>query len=342
MLSPLQKLAAQAIVNVFETGRLAGDYGRVTLLPGDPGHLTYGRSQTTLASGNLHLLIKAYCAAQGAYFAAALRPYLERLSARDLSLDDELNLRGLLRQAGADAAMRAAQDAFFDRVYWAPAEQAAAGLKAASALGTAIVYDSHIHGSWAAMRDSTRNQMAGKGPAEAGEHEWFAKYLEVRRAWLAGHPNELLHKTVYRMDAFQGLAAEGRWALELPFTLRGVRFSAEALQAGDTAVTASAAAADEVVLKLEEPQMRGERVRELQRALAARGIAVSGDGVFGAQTDAAVRAFQAKAGLGQDGIVGPATWSALHAGVAASAAAGRVSSPAGRKTSPGRRGRRAR
>jgi chitosanase len=47
MLTDLQTRAAQAIVNVFETGTPRGDYGRVTLLAGDTGHLTYGRSQTT-------------------------------------------------------------------------------------------------------------------------------------------------------------------------------------------------------------------------------------------------------------------------------------------------------
>ena len=60
MLTELQKKAAQAIVNIFETGRAEGEYGKVTLLPGDPGHLTYGKSQTTLTRGNLFLLIKAF------------------------------------------------------------------------------------------------------------------------------------------------------------------------------------------------------------------------------------------------------------------------------------------
>ena len=60
-LAPLQKAAAQAIVNIFETGSVRGDYGEVTLIPGDSGQLTYGRSQTTLASGNLFLLIQDYC-----------------------------------------------------------------------------------------------------------------------------------------------------------------------------------------------------------------------------------------------------------------------------------------
>ena len=40
MLTDPQKQAAQAIVNIFETGRVLGEYGQVTLLTGDTGHLT--------------------------------------------------------------------------------------------------------------------------------------------------------------------------------------------------------------------------------------------------------------------------------------------------------------
>ena len=79
MLTDRQKKAAQVIVNIFETGRAEGHYGQVTLLAGDPGHLTYGRSQTTLASGNLFLLIKAYTECDGAEFGSELREYLPRL-----------------------------------------------------------------------------------------------------------------------------------------------------------------------------------------------------------------------------------------------------------------------
>ena len=76
MLTELQKKAAQAIVNIFETGRAEGEYGKVTLLPGDPGHLTYRKSQTTLTSGNLFLLIKAYTESESAEFAPDLSEFL--------------------------------------------------------------------------------------------------------------------------------------------------------------------------------------------------------------------------------------------------------------------------
>jgi peptidoglycan hydrolase-like protein with peptidoglycan-binding domain len=52
-------------------------------------------------------------------------------------------------------------------------------------------------------------------------------------------------------------------------------------------------------------------VQTLQYLLRARGHSVTVDGIFGPQTDAAVRAFQQQKGLAVDGIVGPQTWSAL-------------------------------
>ena len=59
----------------------------------------------------------------------------------------------------------------------------------------------------------------------------------------------------------------------------------------------------------------GDVVRRLQRALRRTpdlGLVV--DGIFGPQTDQAVRQFQQGAGLAVDGIVGDQTWSvSLHA-----------------------------
>ncbi|AGL16915.1 peptidoglycan-binding protein [Actinoplanes sp. N902-109] len=52
-------------------------------------------------------------------------------------------------------------------------------------------------------------------------------------------------------------------------------------------------------------------VPTVQDLLRARGHTVTVDGIFGPQTDAAVRAFQREKGLGVDGIVGPLTWRAL-------------------------------
>lgn len=56
---------------------------------------------------------------------------------------------------------------------------------------------------------------------------------------------------------------------------------------------------------------QGEAVRELQRRLSVKGFTLNADGIFGAKTAAAVKAFQKAAGLTQDGIAGPNTWAAL-------------------------------
>ena len=57
---------------------------------------------------------------------------------------------------------------------------------------------------------------------------------------------------------------------------------------------------------------RGPEVEALQRALERAGFSPgTPDGVFGARTEAAVRAFQRANGLQADGIVGPRTRAAL-------------------------------
>jgi peptidoglycan hydrolase-like protein with peptidoglycan-binding domain len=59
----------------------------------------------------------------------------------------------------------------------------------------------------------------------------------------------------------------------------------------------------------------GNDVRRLQRALtAALGRTVTIDGIFGSQTDQAVRDYQRSRGLAVDGIVGAQTWDALQHG----------------------------
>jgi peptidoglycan hydrolase-like protein with peptidoglycan-binding domain len=53
--------------------------------------------------------------------------------------------------------------------------------------------------------------------------------------------------------------------------------------------------------------MQGEDVRQVQEAPIAAGINVSADGVFGKDTDNAVRQFQQQKWLTADGVVGVQT-----------------------------------
>jgi len=231
MLTETQKRTIQAIVNVFETGEPAGNYGAITFSQGDVGRLTYGRSQTTLASGGLARLVSAYCSTTGAQQAEDLRSYLVRLEARDRALDEDPQFRTLLIKAAADPAMHRVQDQFFDRMYWDPAIRAAQRLAIETPLGSAVIYDSFIHGAWSRLRDATLARVGIPAPpsdsaAVAGEHVWILEYLRLRRDWLATHPNPLLRRAVYRMDTFLELAGAGNWALTLPIEAHGVPITA--------------------------------------------------------------------------------------------------------------------
>lgn len=308
-ITELQKAAAQAIVNIFETGSVRGEYGDVTLMAGDTGQLTYGRSQTTLASGNLFLLIRDYCARADALLGAEMAPYLDRLAACDVVLNHDMAFRGLLKDAGGDPVMQEVQDLFFDRVYWAPAMRSADVLGVRSALGAAVVYDSTVHGSWARMRDRTREAFGEL--SDIGEDDWIAHYIETRRDWLATHANALLHKTVYRMDALAAIVHADNWKLALPLSVRGHAVTAEALHAQEP-VKVSADPIPRRLLRLVDPPTSGPDVVWLQERLGYAGIAVETSGRFDAATDAGVRAFQAAHDLKPDGIVGPATRTALE------------------------------
>lgn len=310
-MTPEQKQTAQAIVNIFETGRVAGDYGCVTLLKGDSGHLTYGRSQTTLGSGNLFLLVKQYCERPDAQFAAELRPFLERLANRDLDLDHDVELRETLREAGDDPVMRAVQDRFFDAHYFNPAVTAAQARNIATPLGQTVVYDSFVHGGYKKVAATVGTPIGAGG---VDEQTWIGKYIDERRKWLLSLKAPL-PKTVYRMDAFAALIGNNAWDLPLPLKVRGVTITDDNVTAPTVIVRATAADADDPpappILYLKTPYQRGADVKLIQEALNSRSFPNGRDGIFGPFTEALVKMFQHAQGLVVDGVVGPATRRAL-------------------------------
>ncbi len=309
-LTELQKRSGQAIVQIFETSSVLGDCGAVTLLPGDTGHLSYGKLQATLGSGRLYFLIKDYVEADGAEMARKLRPFLPRLERKDFRLDSHRSFKRHLRNAGDDPVMREVQDAFFDRTFWEPTLASADWIGATTALGHAIIFDSRIHGSWHHVRDTGITSFGNL--ASIGEKKWMKKYVAHRRNWLATHSNSGLHATVYRMDAFNELIDDNRWDLALPFSVRGLEISASSLDL--THATAPRASAEPFmgrILKLDDPQFIGEDVREVQKALKEKGYTLIADGIFGPGTDVAIKDFQTSQGLRPDGVIGAMTHEAL-------------------------------
>ena len=63
---------------------------------------------------------------------------------------------------------------------------------------------------------------------------------------------------------------------------------------------------------------QGDEVKELQTALNNNGYKLDTDGIFGAKTQAAVKAYQKANGLSVDGVVGNNTWGSLLGGSSSS------------------------
>ena len=299
MLTATQKKTAEAIVNIFETGEVLGNYGQVTLIAGDTGHLTFGRSQTTLGSGNLNKLMQRYCANSGAGFGTRLASYLPRFAACDLKLDKELNLHNLLRASADDNVMRDTQDTFFDETYWQPAAQTAERLKIISPLGVAVVYDSFVHGSWKLMRNRTTQQVGDISSVD--EQRWIAAYIAIRRAWLAENTRADLRATVYRMDTFQRLIDQGYWGLELPLVVRGQEISSVTLSATPRGCYDGPQPGTRPLV-LQSPLQRGLDVRLLQLGLSDRGMDVKADGIFGQTSQQLIKKYQSAHGLPVTGV----------------------------------------
>lgn len=307
----LQKEACRAIVNVFETGKVRGDYGAVTVIKGDKGHLSYGRSQVSLGSGHLYDLIDQYCQEPSALFTGDLKPYLQRLKDKDVTLDGDDGLKTLLRRTGReDIVMRTTQDQFFNQNFLAPALTDAEKFGLMLPLSQALVYDSHVQGGWGAL--STRSGKVGA----RGEKEWIDRYVTMRRDWLSSR-NPPVAATVYRMDSFRTLIQDGKFDLALPFKVHGIMITQEAL-AGGEAPTGN----DEPrTLRITSPYLRGEDVVALQFALKANGLPISVDGVYGPFTDALVKKLQKTKDITEDGA-GPKTRESLGIKQARKAAAG--------------------
>lgn len=299
MLTQTQKRTAESIINIFETGHVLGDYGMVTVIPGDTGHLTFGRSQTTLGSGNLHKLLHAYCDNGGALFGPRLTAYLPRLEAQDVSLDRDRALHNLLRASADDPVMRDTQDSFFDTYYWQPAMRAAEREGIQSPLGRAVVYDSFVHGAWKAMRDRCNGKHGAL--ASIGEHAWIEHYVATRRDWLSNHTRSDLRPTAYRMEAFQRLIDQGYWNLELPLVVRGDEISPATLTALPPGCYDGPPPGSRPLV-VQSPILRGLDVRRLQLGLSLNGVDIKADGLFGQTTARCIKSYQAAHGLPATGV----------------------------------------
>lgn len=224
-LSAKHKRLIERVVNVFETGKPDGNYAAVAVFsdgPHDIRQITYGRSQTT-EYGNLRELIRKYVAANGKY-SRKLKPFAEKVGS--VALTDNEEFKDLLKKAGKeDAAMRRAQDAFFDERYFKPAMKWAKDNDFILPLSALVVYDSFIHSG--GILWIIRGTFAEFTPGAGGnEIEWTTAYVNARHRWLANHHRPAVQKTVYRTQCFKNEIKRGNWTLDkTPIVANGVPVS---------------------------------------------------------------------------------------------------------------------
>lgn len=314
-LTEVQIKTAQAIVQIFETGRLSKkSYGTITNVVGDSGGLTYGKYQASINSGNLFLLINSYLNTNGKV--KNLYNYLDRIKNKDTNLAKDSYFIDLLLQASSDERMIAVQDAFFHRIYWVPVQNICNKHNFNLALSACTVYDSKIHGSWDSISSRVLNPSLPITNIDE-EKLWIESYISTRKDWLKNNKNNLLKKCIYRMDSLQEIIRMGNWNLSLPLTVKGVQINIDSLIIGSTIVSNSSDVKAENeedqkrLLRLEEPLLEGEDVLQIQEALNNKGYSVTLDGIYGIDTKNSIMAFQRSNNLIVDGIVGPSTRNCL-------------------------------
>lgn len=223
-----KKNEIKKIINIFETGKPEGDYGKLTLIEGDRGGLTYGRSQTTINSGGLEKLFKNFIKYSSHFYVKneikeninILKSFMESVANKesDLIFNSE-EFKKSLKALSETELMRKTQDSFFDESYWRPAASTFNRLGLELPLSLAVVYDSFIHGNFYGVR----KLFPEYPPYRNGEEKkWTTAYVEARKNWLEskGAP---LSFTTYRMDAFIELIEDDNWDLNTPFRIRGYR-----------------------------------------------------------------------------------------------------------------------
>lgn len=215
------KTEVQQIVNVFETGLIAGGYDAISIYKDGKNNtrqITFGRSQTT-EQGNLRYLIEMYIENKG-IFSAELKPYLTKIGKS--SLVDDAAFKTILRRAAReDSVMRHTQDSFFDIVYYTPALHFFEGYGFTLPLSLLVIYDSFIHSG--SIPGFLRQRFREMPPSLGGdEKKWIKAYVDVRHDWLKNHSRKILQNTVYRSVCFQTQIKNDNWMLDQPVNANGV------------------------------------------------------------------------------------------------------------------------
>ncbi|MGD0454892.1 MAG: peptidoglycan-binding protein [Solirubrobacteraceae bacterium] len=192
------------------------------------------------------------------------------------------------------------------------------------------------HWSASLERSRARRARAERGRLRRGAHSSSSLSALLDNRGVLRQPRDLADEEPWQLSL--GRSRARRRAAQLRFVpagSRAKRVSLGALAALTVGPTASLASGQSTIsIANPEPvtttehvivlssESEGRQVQLLQKALGA----VKVDGVFGPETEAAVRSFQASRGLTVDGVVGPLTSAALRSQSAGNAFIADVSS----------------
>lgn len=224
---PIRRTAMQ-ITSVFESGAA----GASAINDYDDGIVSYGYHQATLQSGALQAVLERYID-YGGEFASDLAPFMSRVRSKDASLRRDKGFKGLLRTAGGDDAMIAAQHDSFGDNYFVPAKRAADANGVSSPLGIAILYDTQIQGGIGTVLKRTVKKLGGRvGEKGITEAQFLSEFNARRKARLLalaayqerngrGANGRALRASATRCDDLQALVDSGNLDLAGKFAIRG-------------------------------------------------------------------------------------------------------------------------
>jgi Glycosyl hydrolase family 46 len=205
-----------AITMIHDSGK-PRNYTAVYVL-GDVLHYGPGFNRSSLLG-----LLKHYASSPNARFAAPVTEYLPRLEADDNTLASDRGFRDLLvRAAGEDPVMTQLQDQWIQDGYFEPARQECAKIGITSALGYALIADTHFQGSYQRIRQATTQALDGTPITGIDEHEWLREFAKQRVAVISQLriPDELrdsvLEKTRLRTETYTKLMDMNKWDLSAP------------------------------------------------------------------------------------------------------------------------------
>jgi chitosanase len=230
-LSESAKPRADQLISLFENSTLAISYDYIANLDDGRGY-TAGRAGFTSATGDLVIVVRRYVAAVPTSPLARFLPELERLAAKRSAEVTRLNDFTTVWEAEANqAAMREAQDATVDELYYRPAmiRAAASGLRLPLAL--AAIYDTAIqHGEGndpdglPAMLTEATAAVGPPGNSVDAQTAWLRAFLKIRRAHLS-HAHDPATRVAWaesvgRVDTLVDLLDRGIVNLDTSFAVK--------------------------------------------------------------------------------------------------------------------------